>query len=114
MRLIEPFSTTLDKETGLLKPGANTIQRHLSDMQRMYADSAAVRQILTAEGDRLIYEVCLVDTLPEEGRRRARSRSRTRQLPGASRMSAQSTNSTGLVNSSSWWARVRASASPRS
>ena len=64
MTLIEPFSTTLDMTSGTLSPEGTIIKRHLSDMRGMYADAEAERQILAEEGDRLIYDVYLVDSLP--------------------------------------------------
>ena len=66
MNLIEPFRTMLDRQSGVLDPPGTVIKRHLSDMRYMYADNKAEQQILEAEGDRLIYEVYLVDGLPEE------------------------------------------------
>jgi glucose-6-phosphate isomerase, archaeal len=65
MALMEPFSTTLDLRTGLLTPAGERIQRRLSDMRDMYADDEAIGRILHEEGDRLIYEVYIVD-LPQE------------------------------------------------
>ena len=65
MKLMEPFKTELDMQTGRLRPVGQIIQRRLSDMAHLYADAGAVSRILTREGDRLIYEVQAVN-LPEE------------------------------------------------
>lgn len=65
MKLMEPFATELDFQTGVLQPVKQVLQRRLSDMRGLYADLGAVGRILKEEGDRLIYEVCVVD-LPEE------------------------------------------------
>jgi glucose-6-phosphate isomerase len=67
MKLMEPFKTVLDMQTGTLQPVGQIIQRHLSDMRRMYANTEAVDQILEKEGDRLIYEVYTLDLPEEEG-----------------------------------------------
>jgi len=67
MKLMEPFKTELDLQTGVLEPVGHTSQRHLSDMRHMYADMDAVDEILAQEGDRLIYEVRAVDLPEEEG-----------------------------------------------
>jgi glucose-6-phosphate isomerase len=67
MKLMEPFQTTLDMQTGILQPAGQIMHRHLSDMGRMYADADAANRILQAEGDRLIYEVYGVDLPEEEG-----------------------------------------------
>jgi len=67
MKLMEPSQTTLDMQTGVLQPAGQIMQRHLSDMDRMYADADAANRILQAEGDRLIYEVYAVDLPEEEG-----------------------------------------------
>jgi len=47
-----------------VKP-ADVLQRRLSQLRHLYADSAAVEAILSSEGDRLIYEVHNVP-LPED------------------------------------------------
>lgn len=65
MKLMEPFKTKLNMQTGILQPVGQVIQRHLSDMQGMFADDDATQQILEREGDRLIYVVYVVE-LPEE------------------------------------------------
>lgn len=65
--LIEPFKTEIDFATGALSPKRNTLQRRLSDMNRMYADAKAAARILSEEGDRLIYEVQGVELPAEEG-----------------------------------------------
>ncbi len=64
IKLMEPFKTYLDLQTGALQPVGEVVQRRLSDMRNMYADTQAVERILETEGDRLIYEVRAVD-LPE-------------------------------------------------
>lgn len=65
MKLMEPFKTELNMQTGVLQPVGQVIQRHLSDMQGMYADDKVTNEILAQEGNRLIYEVYVVE-LPEE------------------------------------------------
>lgn len=85
MSLMEPFASELNFENGVLEPAGGAsperlnharrsravehsrrvIQRRLSDMAGMYADAEAVEGILETEGDRLIYEVHVVD-VPEE------------------------------------------------
>jgi glucose-6-phosphate isomerase len=67
MKLMEPFKTMLDMQTGTLKPVGQIIRRHLSDMRRMYADREVANRILKQEGDRLIYEVYASDLPEEEG-----------------------------------------------
>jgi glucose-6-phosphate isomerase len=67
MKLMEPFKTVLDMQTGILQPVGQIIQRHLSDMRRMYANTKVVDQILEKEGDRLVYEVYTVDLPEDEG-----------------------------------------------
>ncbi len=66
MALIEPFATQLDLQTGKLSPVTRIVQRRLSDMRGMYADTQAENQIIAQEGDRLIYEVYTATELPEE------------------------------------------------
>lgn len=67
IKLMEPFKTYLDLQTGALQPVREVIRRRLSDMRGMYADAQAVEQILGTEGDRLIYEVYAVDLPEREG-----------------------------------------------
>ncbi|NLX11591.1 MAG: glucose-6-phosphate isomerase [Chloroflexi bacterium] len=67
MNLMQPFSTYLDLESGVITPVDHVIRRHLSDMCHMYADESAAQRILETEGDRLIYEVYPVDLPEEEG-----------------------------------------------
>jgi glucose-6-phosphate isomerase len=57
MELMQPFATQLNLQTGIIEPVKQIIRRNLSDMRGMYADALAEKQILDAEGDRLIYEV---------------------------------------------------------
>jgi len=64
MELMEPFSSTLDLQTGILEPASQVLRRRLSDMKDMYADADAVKRIFEQEGDRLIYEV-YVGGIPE-------------------------------------------------
>jgi glucose-6-phosphate isomerase len=65
MDLMEPFSTALDLQTGILRPAGPVIKRHLSDMRGMYGNASAEQAVFDSEGDRLIYEVYAVD-LPEQ------------------------------------------------
>ena len=67
MKLIQPFKTEIDFQTGLLTPQRHIQQRRLSDMAQMYADQDAAKCILAEEGDRLIYEVQGVELPEEEG-----------------------------------------------
>ena len=67
MNLIEPFASAVDFASGVLTPQRIIMQRRLSDMRGMYADSGAAARILREEGDRLIYEVQGVDLPEEEG-----------------------------------------------
>ena len=67
MNLIEPFKTEIDFQTGVLSPRRNILQRRLSDMRMMYADTAEASRNLAAEGDRLIYEVQGIELPEEEG-----------------------------------------------
>ncbi|MGB1289137.1 MAG: glucose-6-phosphate isomerase [Aggregatilineales bacterium] len=63
MDAIKAFATQLNFETGVITGAKTLIQRRLSNMHGMYADSAATEQILSKE-DRLIYEV-YATALPE-------------------------------------------------
>lgn len=65
MKIMQPFKTEVDFQSGRFSPGRRLIQRRLSQMKAMYADSAEAARILADEGDRLIYEVHAVP-LPEE------------------------------------------------
>lgn len=65
MKIIQPFKTEIDFQSGGFSPGRKFIQRRLSQMRGMYADSAEAARILADEGDRLIYEVHAA-ALPEE------------------------------------------------
>ena len=67
MNFIEPIKTEVDFQTGVLSPRRNILQRRLSDMRMMYADTAEASRILADEGDRLIYEVQSVELPVEEG-----------------------------------------------
>ena len=67
MRLIQPFKTEIDFQTGILTPQRQIQQRRLSDMAQMYADKDEAARILAEEGDRLIYEVQGVELPEEEG-----------------------------------------------
>lgn len=60
-----PFKTEIDFQTGRFSPDGQFIQRRLSHMKMMYADTAEAARILADEGDRLIYEVYAA-ALPEE------------------------------------------------
>ena len=65
--MLDPFETILDMNTGVLHPVGSVIRRHLTDMRGLYANAKAVSQILDQEGDRLIYEVYVVDLPEREG-----------------------------------------------
>jgi glucose-6-phosphate isomerase, archaeal len=67
MNLFEPFGTQLDLTNGHIDPTDKIIQRHLSDMSKMYADEAAANEIISKGDNRLIYEVNAVDLPEEEG-----------------------------------------------
>ena len=67
MNLIEPFSSQVTFSSGILTPQRVVMQRRLSDMAGMFADSEAKARILREEGDRLIYEVQGVDLPEDEG-----------------------------------------------
>ena len=67
MELMEPFASTLDLQAGVLEPTSQVLRRYLGDMSDLYADSSAVKRILAEEGDRLIYEVYVVDIPEVEG-----------------------------------------------
>jgi glucose-6-phosphate isomerase, archaeal len=62
----EPFGLQVNFETGLIG-GAKLIERRLSHMCGLYADSAALDQIIQSEGDRLVYEVYAADLPETEG-----------------------------------------------
>jgi len=66
MQRMEPFLTQVDA-SGALQPRRAVYRRHLSDMQKHYADQAALQRILEQEGDRLIYEVQTVPLPLVEG-----------------------------------------------
>jgi len=65
--MMEPFSTFIDLQLGTLHPVDRVVRRNLSDMAQSYIDIQAATQILTDEGDRLIYEVYVVDLPEAEG-----------------------------------------------
>ncbi|MCY3915358.1 MAG: cupin domain-containing protein [Chloroflexi bacterium] len=67
MPLIAPFVTEVHFSSGVLSAPGYVIQRNLSDMANMYADSDEAARILAEDGDRLIYEVQGVDLPAEEG-----------------------------------------------
>ena len=67
MNHLAPFVTEVDFATGALSAPGYVLQRRLSDMASMYADSAESARILAEEGDRLIYEVQGVELPVEEG-----------------------------------------------
>ena len=64
---ISPFVTEVDFASGALSTPGYVIQRKLSDMAGMYADSEEAARILAEQGDRLIYEVQGVELPAEEG-----------------------------------------------
>ena len=63
--IMQPFKTELNLANGVITPADKVLRRRLSDMRGMYADDDAARRLADGEGDRLIYEVYVVD-LPEE------------------------------------------------
>lgn len=67
MQIITPFVTEVDFATGELSAPGYVLQRVLSEMANMYADSDEAARILADEGDRLIYEVQGVELPTEEG-----------------------------------------------
>ena len=67
MTIMQPFKTEIDFQSGRFSPGHHIIQRRLSDMKTMYADTAETARILADEGDRLIYEVHAAPLPEEEG-----------------------------------------------
>ncbi len=67
MKLIQPFVTEVNFESGVFTPRRGVYQRRLSDMAGMYADREEAARILAEEGDRLIYEVHIVQLPAEEG-----------------------------------------------
>lgn len=67
MVVMEPFTSQLDLQGGLVRQAARVIKRHLSDMRHMYVDAGAVERIMKEEGDRLIYEIHVADVPEEEG-----------------------------------------------
>jgi glucose-6-phosphate isomerase len=60
----EPFSLSLDFETGALEPHTTRIERHVSDLRGAYLDADALERLVAA-GDPLVYEVLQYD-VPEE------------------------------------------------
>lgn len=64
--LMEPIRTLIDMKTGLLNPCDKVIERRLSDMKDMYADTEAYNELLNKD-DKLIYKVYEVDVPQEEG-----------------------------------------------
>lgn len=67
MRIMQPFKTEIDLQSGIFSPKRNIISRQLSQMTNMFADQAAVAEILHREGDRLVYEVHVTELPEEEG-----------------------------------------------
>ncbi|GAB4514149.1 MAG: glucose-6-phosphate isomerase [Anaerolineae bacterium] len=67
MNVMTPFQATVNLQNGVIQPAAPIIERRLSHMRRMYANTAEAERILTEEGDRLIYEVYPADLPEEEG-----------------------------------------------
>jgi len=62
----KPFGLQINFNSGKIN-GAKLSQRRLSDMRGLYADSAALEQIISTEGDRLVYEVFAADLPETEG-----------------------------------------------
>ncbi|MBZ0276332.1 MAG: cupin domain-containing protein [Anaerolineae bacterium] len=67
MTVMQPFKTEVDLQSGVFSPRRDVIQRYLSQMRTMFADTEAVERILREEGDRLIYEVHVTELPEEEG-----------------------------------------------
>lgn len=66
MILMEPFATDLDLRSGVIQPTMSLIQRRLSQMRGMYADTAAYDAAMVA-GDPLVYDVHASNIPEEEG-----------------------------------------------
>jgi glucose-6-phosphate isomerase, archaeal len=62
---VEPFALTLALDSGRLDPHTSRIERRASAMEGAYADAAALRELVEAGGDPVIYEVEQRD-VPEE------------------------------------------------
>ena len=63
---IEPFGLPLDFTSGEIS-GAKLIQRRLSSMRGLFADTAELERIIATEGDRLVYEVFAAELPETEG-----------------------------------------------
>jgi len=66
MEILQPFAAQLEFQNGLLEPSGREFERRLSDMRKMYLDTAATEEILK-QGNRLLYHVYEVDVPQEEG-----------------------------------------------
>jgi glucose-6-phosphate isomerase len=67
MAATEPFACEVEFQTGVLRPNQQVLRRALRDIGAIFADQEAVQQILSAEGDRLVYEVYVADVPEEDG-----------------------------------------------
>jgi glucose-6-phosphate isomerase len=65
--MIEPFSTTVDMQAGILLDADSVTRRNLTDTVGYYFDQAAAKRILKTEVDRLIYEVRGLELPETEG-----------------------------------------------
>ncbi|MDW8068634.1 MAG: glucose-6-phosphate isomerase family protein [Anaerolineae bacterium] len=64
---MEPFTCEVEFRTGVLRPRYQILQRTLREIGSIFANQQAVREILSAEGDRLIYEVYVAAVPEDEG-----------------------------------------------
>ncbi len=64
---MEPFACEVEPQTGILRPSQQVIRRTLRNIGGIFLDQEAVQQILSTEGDRLIYEVYAADVPESEG-----------------------------------------------
>jgi glucose-6-phosphate isomerase len=64
MAVMEPSASRIDLDTGVLHPCGQVLQRHLSDMQALFADEEARQKLLAEQGDCLVYVVYVAE-IPE-------------------------------------------------
>lgn len=65
--LMEPFACEVELQTGILRPSQQVVRRTLQDIGAIFLDQEAVQQILSTEGNRLIYEVYAAGVPETEG-----------------------------------------------